>query len=464
MAMTKRDTSGLKRRDFLRNATLAALGSSTFSALSTQFNIAQAQVGGVNDYRALVCVFLYGGNDAFNMLVPHSLTEHSRYAETRRGLAIAREDLLPLSPLNSMPADYGLHPEMGDLKTLFDDEKLSFIGNVGTLIEPTLQSDYVNKRVELPPQLFSHNDQQNFVMSLQSNRNRQGWASRIADLMLDANGNQSLSMNITLSGSNTLQTGGLQAPYAIGSGGVNDYWSLQPGNPEEWAVRRNAAYDAILAQSQPHLFAAEFARTQRRSIDLGIDLRQALQAVSAPQTSFNTASRLASMLRMVSHLIAARDVLGMSRQIFFVGIGDYDTHGDQVNRHPVLMNELNHALTSFYNATVELGVSDKVTTFTASDFGRTLTSNGDGTDHGWGSHQMVMGDGVRGGEIFGTMPELVIGSNDDIGEGRIIPTTSVDQYAATLAHWFGLTPAQVTETFPTLANFNTADLGFMKSA
>lgn len=461
--MTKPNISELKRRDFLRNAALAALGSSSFSALTTQFNVAQAQVGSVDDYRALVCVFLYGGNDAFNMLVPRSLAEHGRYAETRRSLAIARDALLPLSPLNSMPADYGLHPEMGDLKTLFDEGKLSFIGNVGTLVEPTLQSDYVNKRVELPPQLFSHNDQQNFVMSLQSDRNRQGWASRIADLMLDVNDNQSLSMNITLSGSNTLQTGGLQAPYAIGSGGVNDYWSLQPGNPEEWAVRRNAAYDAILAQSQSHLFASEFARTQRRSIDLGIELRQALQTVSAPQTAFNGASRLASMLRMVSHLIAARDTLGMKRQIFFVGIGDYDTHGDQVNRHPVLMNELNHALTSFYNATVELGVSDKVTTFTASDFGRTLTSNGDGTDHGWGSHQMVMGDGVRGGEIFGTMPELVIGSNDDIGEGRIIPTTSVDQYAATLGRWYGLTSAQVADTFPSLANFNTPDLGFMKS-
>ena len=283
----------------------------------------------------------------------------------------------------------------------------------------------------------------------------------MADLMLDTNANQNLSMNITLSGSNTFQTGGLQAPYAIGSGGVNDYWSLQPGNPEEWSVRRNAAYDALLAQSQSHLFATEFARTQRRSIDLGVELRQALNAVGAPQTAFDGSSRLASMLRMVSHLIAARSQLGMKRQIFFVGIGDYDTHGDQISRHPTLMNELNHALTSFYNATVELGVSDKVTTFTASDFGRTLTSNGDGTDHGWGSHQMVMGDGVDGGKIFGTMPELAIGSNDDIGEGRIIPTTSVDQYAATLAGWYGLTPSQIAETFPTLANFNAADLGFM---
>lgn len=452
----------LDRRTFIKQSALAALGSSSFSALSTQFNLAHAQVGGADDYRALVCVFLYGGNDAFNMLVPRSAGDYNVYADARRNLATAREDLLALNPANSLPADYGLHPELTELKTLFDAGKLTLIGNVGTLIEPTLQSDFVNNRVELPPQLFSHNDQQNFVMSLQATQERQGWASRIADVMMDANANPDLSMNITLSGSNTLQTGGISAPYALGPEGVNDYWSLQPGNPDAWSVNRNRAYDALLSQSQTHMFASEFARTQRRSIDLGVSLRSALNQTPAPQTTFQSGSRLAGMLRMIAHLISARETLGMRRQIFFVGIGDYDTHGDQVNRYPALMRELNHALSSFYQATVELGVSEQVTTFTASDFGRTLTSNGDGTDHGWGSHQMVMGDSVMGNRIFGTMPELAIGSNDDIGEGRIIPTTSIDQYAATLARWYGLSPSQVAVTFPSLANFNSADLGFMR--
>lgn len=454
--------NSLDRRTFIKQSALAALGSSSFSALSTQFNLAHAQVGGADDYRALVCVFLYGGNDAFNMLVPRSAGDYNVYADARRNLATAREDLLALNPANSLPADYGLHPELTELKTLFDAGKLTLIGNVGTLIEPTLQSDFVNNRVELPPQLFSHNDQQNFVMSLQATQERQGWASRIADVMMDANANPDLSMNITLSGSNTLQTGGISAPYALGPEGVNDYWSLQPGNPDAWSVNRNRAYDALLSQSQTHMFASEFARTQRRSIDLGVSLRSALNQTPAPQTTFQSGSRLAGMLRMIAHLISARETLGMRRQIFFVGIGDYDTHGDQVNRYPALMRELNHALSSFYQATVELGVSEQVTTFTASDFGRTLTSNGDGTDHGWGSHQMVMGDSVMGNRIFGTMPELAIGSNDDIGEGRIIPTTSIDQYAATLARWYGLSPSQVAETFPSLANFNSADLGFMR--
>ena len=259
----------LRRRAFIKQSALAALGSSSFSALSTQFNLAHAQVGGTDDYRALVCVFLYGGNDAFNMLVPRSQSEYDTYSETRRSLATAREDLLALNPANSLPADYGLHPELTGLKSLFDAGKLSLIGNVGTLIEPTLQSDYVNKRVELPPQLFSHNDQQNFVMSLQATQERQGWASRIADVMMDANANPNLAMNITLSGANTLQAGGMTAPYALGAGGVNEYWSLQPGNPDAWSVNRNRAYDALLAQPQTHLFATEFAKTQRRSIDLG---------------------------------------------------------------------------------------------------------------------------------------------------------------------------------------------------
>ena len=265
-----------------------------------------------------------------------------------------------------------------------------------------------------------------------------------------------------LSGANTLQAGGMTAPYALGAGGVNEYWSLQPGNPDAWSVNRNRAYDALLAQPQTHLFATEFAKTQRRSIDLGVELRSALENTPAPQTYFQSGSQLADRLSMVARLIAARETLGMSRQIFYVGIGDYDTHGNQAGRYPVLMRELNHALSSFYEATVELGVSDKVTTFTASEFGRTLTSNGDGTDHGWGSHQMVIGDGVMGGRIFGTMPELAIGSNDDVGQGRMIPTTSIDQYAATLASWYGLSPSQIADTFPSLANFNSADIGFMQ--
>ena len=450
--------NSLSRRDFLKKSALATLGSSSLFSLVSQFNLAHAQTASFNDYRALVCVFLYGGNDAYSMLIPYSQGEYNSYANTRRNLAIPRSQVIPITPDNSQPADYGLHPELSDVADLFAQKKLSFVNNVGTLIEPTSQADYVNNRVALPPQLFSHNDQQNFVMSLQATKPQQGWASRMAELMMDANGSTQLAMNISLSGANTFQMGGAQAPYTLSAGGVSEYWSVRPQSSEPWDVNRVAAYRKILDQNHSHLFSQAFADTQNRSLSLGLQVSTALDTVSPLATEFDQSSRLSSSLRMVANLIAARSSLGMNRQIFFVGIGDYDTHGDQNNRYPVLMRELNHSVRSFYNAMVELGVSDKVTTFTASDFGRTLTSNGDGTDHGWGSHQMVMGDAIDGGKFFGNMPELVIGSNDDIGEGRIIPTTSMDQYAASLAGWYGLAGSQITETFPNLANFNSQTL------
>ena len=452
----------LSRRDFLKKSALATLGSSSLFSLVSQFNLAHAQTTAFNDYRALVCVFLYGGNDAYSMLIPHSQSEYNSYANTRRNLALPRSQIIPVSPLNSQPADYGLHPELADIANLFANKKLSLVNNIGTLIEPTSRNDYINNRVALPPQLFSHNDQQNFVMSLQATKPQQGWASRMAELMMDANGVTDLAMNISLSGANTFQMGGAQAPYTLSAGGVSEYWSIKPQSKETWDINRVAAYRKILDQNQSHLFSQAFADTQNRSLSLEQRMSGALNTVSPLATEFDLSSRLSASLRMVANLIAARSSLNMNRQIFFVGIGDYDTHGDQANRYPLLMRELNHSLNSFYNATVELGVADKVTTFTASDFGRTLTSNGDGTDHGWGSHQMIMGDAIDGGKFFGTMPELAIGSNDDIDEGRIIPTTSVDQYAASLAGWYGLPPSQIIETFPNLANFNDQTLALFK--
>ncbi len=453
-----------QRREFLKRSLLASVGSASLLSMHTQLNVAHAQTSTATDYKALVCVFLYGGNDAFNMLIPRANDSYSTYAATRREFARPQDQLLALNPLNSVATEVGLAPEMGNLQDLFHQGKMALLANVGTLIEPTTQADYRNNRVALPPQLFSHNDQQNFVMSLQNSKRQQGWASRMADLMQEANAHNNLAMGISMSGDNLWQRGGLQSPYAMNAGGVSSYWHLQPQNTEAWAVNRNRAYNALLAQSQSHLFSTEFAKTQRRSIDLGVELTTVLDAVPAPDATFDTSSRLAQMLQTVAHLIAARDELGMKRQTFFIGIGDYDTHGDQVNRHPALMAELNHALSSFYSATEAMGVQDNVTTFTASDFGRTLTSNGDGTDHGWGSHQMIMGGAVNGGRIYGALPELAIGSVDDIGEGRIIPTTSMDQMAATLAGWYGLSATQIAETFPNLRNFNTADIGFLRNS
>lgn len=448
------------RRAFLKKAALASLGGSSLFTLTSSLSHVHAQVGQVNDYKSLVCIFLLGGNDAFNMVVPRSINEYNTYAATRLSLALNREELLTIIPTTSTAADYGLHPNMAGVQRLFANQKLAVIGNVGALIRPTTKADIVSGNAILPPQLFSHNDQQNFMMSLQADKPQQGWASRMADAMIGTNTSGGLPMNITLSGANTWQSGGRDAPYSLSANGIPTLVGINPNSTDELEIARTQVFQQLLAQPQNHLLIREFAKVQTRAMDLGAQVASALSGVAPLNTNFNQNSRLANNLKTVAQLISLREVLGQRRQMFFVGVGDYDTHGDQAGRHPLLMTELSESLASFYDATVELGIADKVTTFTSSDFGRTLTSNGDGTDHGWGSHQLVMGGAVNGGDIYGSMPELTIGSNDDFGEGRIIPTTSMDQYAATLARWYGLDSSTINETFFNLRHFNEQDLGF----
>ncbi len=451
----------LSRRAFLKNSALLTLGSSSFSSVLGGLQMVNAQSLPVTDYKALVCVFLLGGNDAFNMLVPRSTSEYNTYASTRLSLAVDQAALLPINPQTSDGADYGLHPEMPEIQSLFENGNLAFLANVGALLEPVSRSDFQNNSVPLPPQLFSHNDQQDFVMSLQANKPLQGWASRMADLLVSANPNQNLSMNITMTGANTWQAGGMSLPYSLTAEGVPLLFGIDENDPDFLTQLRTQTFNQLLNIDNDHLFVTEYSRVQTRARTLGAEIFTALEQHPEPNTPFDAQSRLAANLKMVARMIAARDTLGMNRQLFFVGIGDYDTHGDQLNRHPQLLRELSQSLSAFYSALQELGVENQVTTFTASDFGRTLTSNGDGTDHGWGGHQLVMGGAVNGREIYGTMPDLAIGSNDDIGEGRIIPTTAMDQYAATLARWYGLSSSEVGDIFVNLGNFDTDDLGFM---
>jgi uncharacterized protein (DUF1501 family) len=365
---------------------------------------------------------------------------------------------LPITAASQAYPEFGLHPQLPHLQSLYNDDKLAFLANVGALVTPVTRQTY--QTAQLPPQLFSHNDQQGFVQSLQSQSNRNGWAGRAADVLAAVNTNQDLSMNISLSGSNLWQSGTVALPYSVNPGGVVTLARTNRASTVERDIQRVQAFENLLAQSPDHLFARVHAGMQTRAWDLADEVSAALAGVPALSTAF-PASRLAQSLQMTARMIAARDVLQVNRQTFFIGIGDYDTHGAQLTRHTALLAELNGALQAFYDATEELGVADKVTTFTASDFGRTLTSNGDGTDHAWGSHQVIMGGAVQGGDIYGTMPSLAINSADDIGKGRIIPTVSVDQYGATLAQWFGLQTSDFPEVFPNLVNFDTTDLGFM---
>lgn len=451
------------RRHFLKQAAGIALGSTSAFTASASLQLANAMVQSNNSYKALVCIFLFGGNDAFNMIVPTEDAEYAAYKASRQTLAIEQNRLLSLASLSGSGPKLGFHPNMPHAQQLFNSGKLALLTNVGALVEPVSKANYQGNKSLLPPQLFSHNDQQTFLQSLQSSARRNGWAGRAADAMQSMNINKKLSMNISLSGSNIWQSGNSVVPYSIDAAGIKELENFNKKSSDARELSRIQIYQALLAQQQENIFQREYARTQTIAWDLAGDVKAALDAQAPLQTVFPAGNPLAANLKMVAQMLSARGSLQVSRQTFFIGMGDYDTHGDQLRRHDILLAQLSSALDAFYKATVELGIADQVTTFTTSDFGRTLTSNGDGTDHGWGSHQMMMGGAVQGGEIFGAFPELIVGGKDDAGEGRIIPTNSMDQYAATLASWYGVPAGIFADVFPNLARFNELDLGFMKS-
>jgi len=451
------------RRHFLKQAASIALGSSSAYAASAGLQLANALVQPNDSYKALVCIFLFGGNDAFNMVVPTNDTEYDAYKASRQTLAIEQSKLLSLSSLSGSGTQLGFHPNMPHAQQLFNSGKLALLTNVGALVEPVTKTNYQGNKSLLPPQLFSHNDQQTFLQSLQSGSRRNGWIGRAADAMQSINVNKKLSMNISLSGSNIWQSGNTVVPYSIDSAGIKELENFNKKTSDARELSRIQIYQSLLAQPQENIFQREYARTQTLAWDLAGDVKTALDAQAPLQTGFPAGNSLAANLKMVAQMLSARGSLQVTRQTFFIGMGDFDTHGDQLRRHDILLAQLSAALDAFYKATVELGIADQVTTFTTSDFGRTLTSNGDGTDHGWGSHQMMMGGAVKGGEVYGTFPDLIIGGKDDIGEGRIIPTNSMDQYAATLASWYGLPAGNFADVFPNLARFNDFNLGFFKS-
>ena len=448
-----------ERRFWLKKASLVAGAGavSTFSGLSAINALAQDQ----DDYRALVCVFLFGGNDSFNLFVPRTQEPYNLYARARRNLAVSRDSLLAVSPTASDGAQYGFHPSAPEMANLFNSGKLAVVGNVGPLVVPTSRDDYQSNRVPLPPRLFSHNDQQDFWHSLQSAAPQpSGWAGRVADAMQAQYISGNLSMNISMAGSNLMQTGANSIPYNLSPAGVVNpkMSSLLTGYGR--LERRQKAIAALTSNDTGHLLANHYRDTMRRSLLVGEELGRVLDSSSGVETSF-PGNDLGAAMKMVARMISHRNTLDLRRQIFFVGFGGWDTHGDQAARHPVLLRTLSESLGAFYAATESLGVASKVTTFTAADFGRTLTTNGDGTDHGWGGHQIIMGGAVKGNQIYGEMPEIRIEGPQDSGRGRLIPTTSVDQYAATLARWYGLPEGNMLDVFPNLQNFNQSDIGFL---
>ena len=464
--------STMKRRDFLRRSLTATAGSAMFGSLLGKMSIAQAAID-TSGYKALVGIYLYGGNDSFNMIVPRDAAHYGVYAATRRALALPQASLLPLQPtaagLPSDGAQYGFHPSMPGLQSLFNAGRAAIVGNVGPLVQPVTKAQYENDTAVLPPQLGSHSDQSVFWQTPQTGlAERIGWGGKLVDMVLAQSASQSPLYNIALDGENVFQTGVETAPYYLSSWGVQDIDALRG----DWNAGRRATFDRLMGASLGHPMQRAYRDTVSRTREMAAALSAAIEAsenqvpnTAPPYAAFDDDSYIGQQLRMVARMLAIRGTFALPRQVFAVGCGAFDTHSDQLTEHAASLAEVSAAMKAFYDATVALGIQDSVTTFTMSEFGRTLTINGDGTDHGWGGHQLVVGGAVLGQRFYGHMPNLAAENNtDDLDSGQVIPRLAVEQYGATLARWFGLPDSDRALVFPNLSRFGGyggANLGFL---
>ena len=450
------------RRQFLRQLAAAGFGISGLGALDDLQRIAAAatpEAKAAADYKALVCLFMYGGNDANNLVIPTSPTEYGQYDAARGAVRIPLASILPLNITNTPGRTFGLHPAMGELRDLVNAGNAAIVANTGPLLAPTSRAQYQNRSVPLPNNLFSHSDQQaQWMSSISDDATRTGWGGRVGDIIKSANGTNTTSTLISVNGNNLFQTGQTISSYKVSSlagFGFSMYKGDAATDPTSVAFRE------VMGRSYNNVFEQTWAQIVARAVTNSAALQQALAGTTLT-TVFPANNGLADQLKMVARLIAARNALGMSRQVFFCSIGGFDTHGaDQLARQTELLGEISSAVRAFWNATVELGVPNVVTLFTSSDFNRTFVSNGKGTDHAWGSHQLVVGGAVQGAKMYGTYPTIVPNGPDDTNDGRWIPTTSVDQFAATMATWFGVAPGDLNTIFPKLTRFATPNLGFL---
>ena len=449
----------MRRREFLRRAGALSAGG-LVSSLDLLPLTAQAATG--TDYKALVCVFLFGGVDGNNIVVPLDTSGYGQYAAVRTassGIQLTQAELLPIAPAN-VGTPFGLHPSMPDLQRHFNAGKLALLANVGTLTRPLTKADYIAG--ERPENLYSHSDQQSQWQSALSDEvARTGWGGRLADALSTGAG-QAFPMATTTAGANLFVTGVAAQPLAIpASGGL----ALNGFGTTAASKARLAALTALLDIDRGNTLVAAAADVTKRAQALSATVNPILSTTSAVLTTAFTGltSSLSKQLLAVAKMIEARATLSINRQVFFVSLGGFDTHTGQLATHKTLFNDLSTSLNAFYNATVALGVAGQVTSFTLSDFGRTFQpSAGGGSDHAWGNHHLVLGGAVQGGRLYGKFPELVLGGPSDAEkEGRWLPTTSVDQYGAELAAWFGASDAQLAQVFPNLAAFGRGDVRFM---
>lgn len=462
------------RRDFLRHSA-CALGSMALASSIENFGIVHALTPqAATDYRALVCVFMNGGNDGNNMLV--SLDQYSLYSTARNTaqLAIPQASLLPISPVSG--GSYGFHPNMPEIQTLFNQGALAVLCNNGPLVEPLTRATYQNGTGKKPLQLFSHSDQVGlFQTSIANTVSQTGWGGRLADKTSALNGGATFPNNVSIAGVNLFLTGLDTRQLAVADSNTSLanvlILSNAPGATTAEINSRLASFNEL--RTFDNDFKLIKAASDVRSSSIQTD--NALSSVSPTLTTTFPNTSIGRQLKQVALLIKASTDpiagINMKRQIFFTQIGGFDTHSAQLNGQGGLLTQISQAISAFFAATVELGMQNKITLFTMSDFGRTLQPAGSGaavvgSDHAWGNHHLIVGGAVKGHTFYGTYPDLTLGGPDDTDggsspRGRWIPTTSVEQYAATLATWYGLSSADLSTVFPLLGHFSTPDLGFM---
>jgi uncharacterized protein (DUF1501 family) len=488
--------SDITRRDFIRRATCAAVGTVAMTSTIRDLRFMNAAVAqsNITDYKALVCIFLQGGNDSNNMILPTIQSEYDNYAAIRTPvLAIPQSAILPVTSLDGDGHTYGLHPSCPELQTLFGEGKLAFLFNTGTLVYPITRSQYLGGSVAKPPQLFSHADQQTqWQTSVPDQPPTTGWGGRCADLLNAVQPSAPISLMVTLAGANILEVGNIVSQYSVSTSGAISL--SMPSTPSGAPyTNRLPALTNILGLPYSNLQAQAYAGVAEHAINSSTLLNSAISNTAAanywsnafpvkitpPEGGAAFTSTLSPQLQMVARLIAAGNTpvaqhgFGMKRQIFFCQVGGYDLHTGQTNyssntpnnvlvgAHTNLLAELSQSMYAFQRAMEQLGLSNNVTAFTASDFGRTFPSNGQGSDHGWGSHHLILGGAVKGQRTYGSFPVLTVNGPNDTSTGRWIPTTAIDQYFATLATWFGVDPGNLATVFPNIGRFTSSNLGFI---
>lgn len=436
----------------------------------------RAHAMGCDSSKSLVCIFLAGGADSFNMFVPGG-SRYTDYRNSRNDLAVPESDLLSVN--DPQQGSFAFHSLLPSFEALYKEQRLAVVSNTGTLIQPTSKSDYLGT-VALPQALFAHNTQQKLWQTgagIVNGSTSFGWGGAISDHAKNCNGNIPVAPSFSMGGSTdwlaSANTNYVSLNADVAVERMFGYDNISDWIPGNRLPQMGRSLEALIAQGQASgntLMSRAIANSVGRASDATSALHSALQVNQLPQMRYNGRNKLAKQLHLVARLIASREQLGMQKQVFFVQMGGWDTHSDQLDRLPRLMQSFNEAIGAFQQTIDGINLAPTVTSFTASDFGRTLSSNGNGTDHGWGGHNFVFGDAVNGGQVFGDTPNYAATNNqDDAGEedgsfaGRIIPQISVNQYAATLSRWMGVAEADLNSALPDLQNFAQKDLGFMQA-